>query len=59
MYTESRLFHSLTKPIAPHLSKTGRQWYKVEIKEFKTDLRPIKQGGMWFLSEWIKILEKI
>lgn len=48
-------WHSTHKPIAPHLSMKNRVWAKVEIRNYKTQIRPKNQGGKWYLSKWIKI----
>jgi hypothetical protein len=50
-------WHCISKPIAPHLSKNGRIWKKVLMKDFETQKRPINQGGTWFLAKQIKILK--
>jgi len=52
-------WHSCNKPIAPHLSTKNRNWYKCEIKDYVEIKRPISQGGKWFISKKIKILEKL
>jgi len=50
-------FHCTNLPIAPHLSKKGRRWYKVEMKQFSIMNRPISQGGIWYLAKKIKVLK--
>jgi hypothetical protein len=52
-------WHTVNNPIAPHLSKKNRVWCKVEIEDFITLKRPESQGGIWYLSNKIKILEEI
>lgn len=52
-------WHSLPQPFAPHLTNKGREWYKVEIKWFVKENRPKNQGGQWFSSRYMKILEKV
>ena len=52
-------WHCTSEPLAPHLSIKNRQWYKVEIKDFKEMERPNSQGGLWYLSNNIKIIEKV
>jgi hypothetical protein len=42
---------------APHLSKKGRIWIKVAIKNYEVILRPESQGGKWFLAQQMKVLE--
>lgn len=49
-------WHCLAKPVAPHLGKKGRQWYKVEITDVSTENRPESQGGTWYLAKNMKIL---
>jgi len=58
-YSERFGWHSCEKPIAPHLSKEKRAWFKVEIDEYEEMKRPNSQGGKWFISKKIKILEKL
>lgn len=48
-------WHCTHKPIAPHLSMKNRVWAEVEIKDVKKIQRPQKQGGLWYLSKWIKV----
>jgi len=49
-------WHCTAQPIAPHLSKKGRVWLEVEIKDFTVFDRPKQQGGIWFLAGQMKIL---
>ncbi len=49
-------WHSTPKPIAPHLSMKGRKWFKVVIKNVRQEKRPENQGGLWFVSGWLKII---
>lgn len=51
-------WHCTEQPIAPHLNKTGRAWYKVEIKDYIEIKRPQSQGSKWYLAQYIKLLEK-
>ena len=48
-------WHSTESPHAPHLSTKGRIWMKVEIKRFERIVRPKSQGGVWWLSQWMRI----
>lgn len=48
-------WHTLARKSAPHLSKRGRVWCEVEIKDFEQFERPKSQGGLWYLSKWIRI----
>ena len=50
-------FHVCARPIAPHLSKTGRVWGKVDIEDYVVYQRPIRQGGIWYLAKRMKVLE--
>ena len=53
-------WHSCPEPVAPHLSKKGRVWCKVEIEELITiELRPPSQGGTWYLSDKLRIIEEM
>jgi hypothetical protein len=52
-------WHSGHSPSAPHLSNKGRIWCKVEIINYELLQRPASQGGLWYLSKWIKVLEKL
>jgi hypothetical protein len=52
-------WHSMAFPHAPHLSEKGRKWFKVEIENIVVEQRPESQGGRWFLSKRLKIIEKI
>ena len=52
-------WHSTSNPEAPHLSMRGRIWMKVEIMDYKKLMRPKNQGGLWYLSKWIRVLEKV
>jgi hypothetical protein len=48
-------WHTLSKPDAPHLSKKDRVFCEVEIDNYEEFRRPDSQGGLWFLSKWMKI----
>lgn len=52
-------WHCTSEPVAPHLSEKGRAWYKVEIDDYTEYKRPDCQGGLWYLSNKIKILTKL
>jgi len=54
-FAERMGWHSMKTKNAPHLSKKGRVWCEVEIKDFKEFKRPKSQGGQWFLSNKMKI----
>lgn len=50
-------WHCCSKPVAPHLSKVGRRWYKVEIAgHFERHERPESQGGLWYVARFIKVI---
>jgi hypothetical protein len=52
-------WHVSCQPRAPHLSKKGRRWYLVEIDEFKELSRPKKQGGLWYIAQWMRVIESV
>ena len=52
-------FHVLPKPVAPHLSIKGREWWKVDMNLSHTMTRPESQGGTWYLASSIKLLHRI
>lgn len=52
-------WHCMSKAEAPHLSNKGRVWCEVEIKDFELFERPIRQGGLWFLAQQMKIIKEL
>jgi hypothetical protein len=50
-------WHICHSPIAPHLSKKGRVWAKVEFSDYTEHRRPVTQGGLWYTANQMKILE--
>lgn len=52
-------WHCTANPIAPHLSKQGRAWFEVEIKDYEILQRPMSQGGIWYLAKNIKINKQL
>jgi hypothetical protein len=54
-------WHTLSKPVAPHLKKDidQRKWFYVQISNYKKIERPKSQGGIWYISDWIKIIKQI
>jgi hypothetical protein len=50
-------WHICSAPVAPHLSKKGRVWCKVEFDHKETINRPLNQGGIWYLGHTMKVLE--
>jgi len=50
-------WHVTAKPIAPHLSKKGRIWKQVEIKDYTVLQRPETQGGTWYLANKMRIID--
>lgn len=52
-------WHVMAKPEAPHLCLDGRRWYLVEIKDFETHMRPNSQGGIWYLSKYMKVIQPL
>lgn len=55
-YSHRPGWHVTRNPYAPHLSKKGRVWVKVEVKDFEEIVRPENQGGIWWLAKWMKVL---
>lgn len=49
-------WHAAPRPFAPHLSKRGRVWARVELRDYQRIKRPAIQGGSWFLAKWMKVL---
>jgi hypothetical protein len=56
-YSERFGWHCCKSPHAPHLSMTGRAWYKVDIEDFESIKRPASQGNKWYIAKRIKILD--
>jgi hypothetical protein len=53
-------WHCCLKPIAPHLSTKGREWFKVEASgKLEFINRPKLQGGTWLLASRMKVIEKV
>jgi hypothetical protein len=52
-------WHSCAYRFAPHLSEKGRVWCKVEITDVELHARPEKQGGLWYTSKTLKVIEVI
>lgn len=52
-------WHCCNKPEASHLSMGGRQWLKVEIKDYYEFKRPKNQGGTWLIAKQMKIIEEV
>lgn len=49
-------WHVCAKKEAPHLSKKGRVWAKVQVHGLTFHLRPASQGGLWATAQKMKIL---
>jgi hypothetical protein len=58
-FKERPFWHCTSNPIAPHLSMKNRVWVKLEMLDFREFQRPDSQGGMWYLAEYIKLMEII
>lgn len=58
-FTHQPYWHCTSKPKAPHLSMKNREWYMVEIDNYKEINRPKNQGGKWLLAKKIKIIDKV
>ena len=52
-------WHCTLKPEAPHLTKKGRVWVKVEVRDYEFYDRPLSQGGRWILAQEMRVLNKI
>ena len=50
-------WHVTLEPVAPHLSKKGRVWRRVEVRDYAELKRPAAQGGTWLLAKWMRVLE--
>jgi hypothetical protein len=50
-------WHILGSKHAPHLSKKGRVWAKVEFEEAECFHRPESQGGLWYLAKRMRLIE--
>jgi len=50
-------WHCCAEKSAPHLSKKGRVWAKVEIHDYVEHNRPIAQGGLWYTANRMRIIE--
>ena len=48
-------WHATTKPQAPHLSKKGRVWCRVTLRDACEYERPKAQGGRWLLAGAIRV----
>lgn len=49
-------WHAAPKPIAPHLSLIGRQWFMVHLRNWVLLPRPAIQGGAWYLAQSMKVV---
>lgn len=49
-------WHCTAKPVAPHLSKNGRVWCEVEVRDYTNFTRPENQGGLWFLANQMRVI---
>lgn len=50
-------WHICAEQNAPHLSKKGRVWARVEFEDFTEHHRPASQGGLWYTAGKMTILE--
>jgi hypothetical protein len=48
-------WHVCSERNAPHLSKRGRVWTRVTIKEYEAHQRPAIQGGLWYVAYWMRV----
>lgn len=56
-YKHRPYWHCTSEPIAPHLKEDGRVWVVCEIEDFTEFIRPVSQGGKWYLANRIKLIE--
>jgi len=54
-YKHRPYWHATDSPEAPHLTKTGRAWRRVELKGVTEMERPFSQGGLWYLADWLRV----
>ena len=52
-------WHTTKAPTAPHLSLRQRVWCEVEIADYMVLERPQIQGGIWYISQRMKILREL
>jgi hypothetical protein len=50
-------WHICSTLSAPHLSKKGRVWAKVEFEDYTEHIRPASQGGLWFTANKMTVVE--
>ena len=50
-------FHALPSKRAPHLSKSGRVWKRVILRNVNVLKRPKSHGGTWYIAQGMKIIE--
>jgi len=48
-------WHCVPTPHAPHLSRKGRVWAEVEVKDVKQLKKPAAQGELWYLARLMKV----
>lgn len=58
-YAVRQGWHTTSAPDAPHLSKKGRVWVRVQIDDYVEFKRPEAQGGLWFIAQRIKVLGEL
>lgn len=49
-------WHVSPRPHAPHLSKKGRVWAEVEVRDYEELRRPESQGGLWLLAKQMRVI---
>ena len=49
-------WHVCPEPVAPHLSKRGRIWARVEVRGVQEVRRPASQGGVWWIAQSMKVV---
>ena len=52
-------WHCCHTPYAPHLSKRGRVWARVQIEDYVPHERPEHQGRLWYTANRMKLITLI
>jgi len=57
-------WHATLAPVAPHIKLTpkggpSREWFVVEIEDYRKFNRPQSQGGTWVLARRMRILKPL
>jgi len=52
-------WHAAPAPNAPHLTNRGRRWMRVQLRNFRSLVRPKSQGGAWWIARWMRVVGPI